>query len=436
MPRVLADVTPLRTSPNFRRLWLGQMVSGVGSQLTIVGVAYQTYQLTHSSFMVGLVSLVQFLPLLFGSLYGGSIADAHDRRRVLLVAQLALATTSLGLALNAGLAHPLLWPLFACTAASAAFQGLDMPARKAALPMIVSVADLPAANALQQVLFQLAAVVGPALAGLLIATSGLSVVYWCDVISFSAAIAAVVLLPALVPRGGGTRPGLRSIAEGMRYLRHERLLASTFLIDVNAMVFGMPRALFPALGTGLYGGGAGTVGLLYAAPAGGALIGALMTGWVGNVRRQGRAVVVAVVVWGAAIAVFGLIPILWVGLLLLALAGAADVISAVFRNSILQTTVPERLQGRLSGVFTAVVTGGPRLGDAEAGAVAAAAGVQASVVSGGLACVAGVGVIVWRIPELWSYDVRTSALPNAPPTRGMADAVEKAVEELTESEPG
>jgi len=222
----------------------------------------------------------------------------------------------------------------------------------------------------------------------------------------------------------------------MRYLRHQRLLASTFLIDVNAMVFGMPRALFPALGTGLYGGGAGTVGLLYAAPAGGALIGALMTGWVGNVRRQGRAVVVAVVVWGAAIAVFGLIPILWVGLLLLALAGAADVISAVFRNSILQTTVPERLQGRLSGVFTAVVTGGPRLGDAEAGAVAAAAGVQASVVSGGLACVAGVGVIVWRIPELWSYDVRTSALPNAPPTRGMADAVEKAVEELTESEPG
>jgi MFS family permease len=435
VPRVLADVTPLRHSPNFRRLWLGQMVSGVGSQLTIVGVAYQTYRLTGSSLMVGLVSLVQFLPLLFGSLYGGAIADAHDRRRVLLVAQLALATTSLGLALNAGLAHPLLWPLFVCTAASAAFQGLDLPARKAALPMIVSVDELPAANALQQVLFQLAAVVGPALAGLLIATSGLSVVYWCDVFSFGAAIAAVVMLPALVPRGGGTRAGLRSIAEGMRYLRHQRLLASTFLIDINAMVFGMPRALFPALGTGLYGGGAGTVGLLYAAPAGGALLGALMTGWVGNVRRQGRAVVVAVVVWGAAIAVFGLIPILWIGLVLLALAGAADVISAVFRNAILQTTVPERLQGRLSGVFTAVVTGGPRLGDAEAGTVAAVAGVQASVVSGGLACVAGVGAIVWKIPELWSYDVRTAALPNADATKGMAAAVQDAITELSESEP-
>jgi MFS family permease len=436
VPRVLADVTPLRHSPNFRRLWLGQMVSGVGSQLTIVGVAYQTYRLTGSSFMVGLVSLVQFLPLLFGSLYGGAIADAHDRRRVLLVAQLALATTSLVLALNAGLAHPRLWPLFLCTAASAAFQGLDMPARKAALPMIVPVDELPAANALQQVLFQLAAVVGPALAGLLIATSGLSVVYWCDVASFGAAIAAVVMLPALVPKGGGTRAGLRSIAEGMRYLRHQRLLASTFLIDINAMVFGMPRALFPALGTGLYGGGAGTVGLLYAAPAGGALIGALMTGWVGSVRRQGRAVVVAVIVWGAAIAVFGLVPILWVGLLLLAVAGAADVISAVFRNAILQTTVPERLQGRLSGVFTAVVTGGPRLGDAEAGAVAAVAGVQASVVSGGLACVAGVGAIVWKIPELWSYDVRTAPLPNADPAKGVAAAVQDAVTELSESEGG
>jgi MFS family permease len=436
VPRVLADVTPLRRSPEFRRLWLGQMVSGMGSQLTIVGVAYQTYRMTHSSFVVGLVSLVQLGPLLFGSLWGGSIADAHDRRRVLLVAQLVLCVTSIGLAVNAGLPHPLLWPVFACTAASAAFQGVDMPARKAALPMILATEELPAALALQQVLFQLAAVVGPAIAGLLIARTSLSVVYACDVVSFGAAVTAVLMLPSLVPSGGGTKAGLRSIAEGMRYLRGQRLLASTFLIDIDAMVFGMPRALFPALGTGLFGGGAGTVGLLYAAPAGGALIGALLTGWVAGVRRQGRAVIVAVVVWGAAIAAFGVIPVLWIGILLLALAGAADVVSAVFRNAILQMTVPEHLQGRLGGVFTAVVTGGPRLGDAEAGAVAALGGVQTSVVSGGLACIAGVALLVWRVPELWTQDTRAAALAGADPRLGIAGAVHDAVVELTESEGG
>ncbi len=430
MPRLLADISPLRKHRAFRRLWFGQAISGLGSQLTIVGVAYQTYRLTNSSFMVGLVSLVQLGPLLVGALWGGSIVDAHDRRRVLLVTQVVLAATSLGLAVNAALPHPVLWPVFACTAASAAFQGVDMPARRAALPMIMPLEDLPAALALQQVLFQLASVVGPAAAGLLIAKLSLSVVYACDVASFGAGLTAVVLLPSLVPMGGGTPAGWRSVAEGMRYLRGQRLLASTFLIDIDAMVFGMPRALFPALGTHFFGGGAGTVGLLYSAPAAGALVGALLTGWVAAVRRQGRAVIVAVVAWGAAIAVFGLVRVLWVGLLLLALAGAADVVSAVFRNAILQMTVPDHLQGRLNGVFTAVVTGGPRLGDAEAGAVAAVGGVQLSVVSGGLACIAGVGLLVWRVPELWRQDVRA-------PTRAKErEAVVDAVIELTESEPG
>jgi MFS family permease len=432
VPRLFADVSPLRKHRAFRRLWLGQVVSGLGSQLTIVGIAYQTYRLTGSSFMVGLVSLVQLAPLLVGSLWGGSIVDAHDRRRVLLVTQVALAATSLGLAVNAALPHPVLWPIFLCTAASAGFQGVDMPARRAALPMIVPHDDLPAAIALQQVLFQLTAVVGPALAGLLIATTSLSFVYAADVASFGAGFTAVVLLPALVPAGGGTPAGWRSVAEGMRYLRGQRLLASTFWIDINAMVFGMPRALFPALGTQFFGGGAGTVGLLYAAPAAGALVGALLTGWVSAVRRQGRAVVIAVIVWGAAIAVFGLIPILWVGLLLLAVAGAADVVSAVFRNAILQMTVPDHLQGRLNGVFTAVVTGGPRLGDAEAGAVAAIAGPQVSVVSGGLACIGGVGLIVWKVPELWRHDVRATSRA----VQKEREAVVDAVIELSESEPG
>jgi MFS family permease len=432
VPRVFADVTPLRRNRNFRRLWLGQMVSGMGSQLTIVGIAFEAYRMTHSSFVVGLVSLVQLGPLLVGSLWGGSVVDAHDRRRVLIVAQLVLGATSLGLTVNASLPHPMLWPVFACTAASAAFQGVDMPARRAALPMIMPIEELPAALALQQVLFQLAAVVGPAVAGVLIASSGLPVVFGCDAASFAAALVAVVLLPPLVPSGGGTKAGWKSVAEGMRFLRGQRLLASTFVIDIDAMVFGMPRALFPALGTGLFGGGAGTVGLLYSAPAAGALVGALLTGWVAGVRRQGRAVVVAVVAWGAAIAAFGLIPVLWIGLGLLAIAGAADVISAVFRTAILQTTVPDHLQGRLGGVFTAVVTGGPRLGDAEAGAVAAIGGVQTSVVSGGVACVAGVALILWRVPELWSYEVTTRARVVTSTTEALRDAVV----ELTESDPG
>ena len=216
MPRLLADITPLRKHRAFRRLWLGQVVSGMGSQLTIVGVAYQTYRLTHSSFMVGLVSLVQLGPLLIGSLWGGSIVDAHDRRRVLLVTQVTLAATSLGLAVNAALPHPVLWPVFACTAASAAFQGVDMPARRAALPMILPLEELPAALALQQVLYQLSAVVGPAIAGLLIAKTSVSVVYGADCASFGAGLAAVLLLPTLVPSGGGRPAGWRSVAEGMR----------------------------------------------------------------------------------------------------------------------------------------------------------------------------------------------------------------------------
>jgi len=432
MARLFADTRPLRVHRAFRRMWFGQLVSGMGSQLTIVGVAYQTYRLTHSSFAVGLVSLAQLGPLLVGSLWGGSIADARDRRRLLLMTNVLMATTSAGLAVNAGLGHPRLWPLFVCTAGSAGFQALDMPARRAALPMIVPPEDLPAALALQQVLYQTALVVGPALAGLLIARAGLGTVFSIDVASFAAAFASAWLLPPLVPRGGGTRAGLKSITEGLRYLRGKRLIASTFWIDLAAMVFGMPRALFPALGTGLFHGGAGTVGLLYSAPGVGALIGALLTGWVAQVRRQGRAVVAAVSVWGAAIAAFGAVPILWVGLLLLAVAGAADVISAVFRNAIMQMTTPERLQGRLSGTYFAVVTGGPRLGDLEAGGVAALRDAQFSVVSGGVACLAGVALVVWRVPELWRHDAGARAGSAAAVDDQLLAALDDAAHELGE----
>ena len=429
MPRVLADLTPLRVHRNFRRLWLGQLVSGFGSQLTIVGVSYQAYRLSHSTLIVGLVSLAQLGPLLIGSLIGGSIVDAKDRRKVLLVTQVVLASASLGLAVNATFPHPRLWPLFVLTSAGAAVQGLDWPARKAVVPMLVPPEDLPAALALQQILQQFGMVAGPAVAGLLIASVGLGAVYGIDVATFGAAMLAVLLLPRLVPTGGGRQAGLASIREGLHYLRGQRLLASTFWIDIDAMVFGMPRAVFPALGTGLFGGGAATVGLLYAAPAAGAFIGSLLTGWVSSVRRQGRAIVIAIVVWGAAISAFGLIPVLWVGLILLALAGAADVVSAVFRNAVLQTTVPEQLQGRMSGVFISVVSGGPRLGDAEAGAAAAIGGAQFAVWSGGLACIAGALLLARRIPELWGYDSAAGL------GTGSVEASTTAAAELSESEP-
>jgi hypothetical protein len=262
---------------------------------------------------------------------------------------------------------------------------------------------------------QCALVAGPALAGVLIGAVGLSAAYGIDVATFGASLTAGALLPPLHPTGGGTPVGMRSVVEGVRYLRGQRLLAATYWIDLNAMVFGMPRAVFPALGTGMFHGGAGAVGLLYAAPGAGALAGSALTGWVGGIRRQGRAVAVSVAAWGVAITAFGVVPALWAGLLLLAVAGAADAISSVFRQAILQTSTPQHLQGRLGGTFFAVVTGGPRLGDLETGAAAAVAGPQFAVWSGGLACVAGVMVLIWRVPELWNGRTASRAAPGLSP---------------------
>jgi MFS family permease len=399
--RFIVDISPLRKHRHFRRLWVGQVVSGLGSQLTLVAVSFQAYALTRSTLIVGLIGLAQLVPLLAGALWGGTLADAMDRKKVLVLTQLAMATGVGGLVVNASLAHPRVWPLFICTAANAGFQGVDWPTRRAALPMLVDAEDVTSAIALQTTIQQLALVAGPALAGALIASVGLGAVYGIDVGSFAVALVAVLLLPALVPSGGGTPMGLRSMTEGFRHLRRERLLSATYWIDLNAMIFGMPRAVFPALGVGLFGGGAGTVGLLYAAPGAGALLGSLVTGWCSRVRHQGRAVAACVTVWGITIALFGIVPVLWIGLIFLALAGAADVVSAVFRQAVQQRAVPEHLQGRLSGTFFAVVAGGPRLGDAETGVAAAIDGPQFAVWTGGAACLVGVALLLWRVPELW-----------------------------------
>jgi MFS family permease len=402
--RLLADLTPLRVSRDFRLLFAGNSVSYLGRQLTVVAIPYQVFTITDSSLAVGMIGLVTVVPLVALSLAGGAIADAMDRRRLMLITQLLSAATSAGLALNASSSSPQLWPIYVLAALSAGLAGVDMPARSATIPRLVGRELYPSAAALGQIQFQVGQVVGPALAGVIISQVSLAAAYWIDVASFAAAVLAILMIAPQPPEGGGTRASLASIKEGIRYVKGRRLLVGTFLIDIDAMVFGMPRALFPALGTGFFGGGPLTVGLLYAAPAAGALIGALLTGWVGSVRRQGRAVIIAVIVWGAAIAAFGLVPWLPLGLFMLALAGAADVVSAVFRNTILQLSVPDGLRGRLSSVHIAVVTGGPQLGDAEAGAVAAVTSPRFSVVSGGLACILGVAALVRWVPELARYD--------------------------------
>jgi len=412
--RFFVDLGPLRSSREFRWLYAGQLVSFLGSQLTIVAVPFQVFRLTHSSLQVGLVSLAQLGPLIAGSLIGGSIADGHDRRRVLLVTEVLLGLTSVGLALNATVSHPALWPLYAITALAAGLSGVERPARNAALPGLVAPEQLPAAYALWQILLQVGAVAGPGLAGLLLAGTGLSAVYWIDAATFVAAFASVLAMAPMPPAGGGRRAGFGSIVEGLRWLRGRPVIQGVFLIDINAMVLGMPRALFPALGTEVFHGGAQAVGYLYAAPGAGALLGAVTTGWVGGVRRQGRAVIIAVMVWGAAIAGFGATDWLPLALVLLAVAGWADVISAVFRSTMLQRSIPDELRGRLSALQIAVVTGGPRLGDFEAGAVAAATDVGISVISGGLACIGG-AVLVGRL--LPGFAMYRPPAPDHPPGR-------------------
>lgn len=417
---VVVDVAPLRTSHGFRWLFAGQAGAQLARQLLVVAVPYQVFVLTGSSLLVGMVGLVQIAPLIAFSVLGGTAADAFDRRRLLQLVEILMALTCVGFALNAG-ASAALWPIFVLIALNAAVAGAESPARTAMIPSLVSPAQLPSAFALNQTLNQTAQVVGPALAGVIIARLGIGAAYWLSAGAGLFTALALIPLGPQKPEGATGRITLQATVEGWRYLRSVPLLQQTFLIDLNAMVFGMPRALFPVIGTVVLGGDAATVGLLHAAPGAGALAGAVTTGWVGRIRRQGRAVVVAVCVWGAAIAAFGLTRNLTAALLLLAIAGAADVVSNVFRNTILQMAVPDALRGRLTAFKVALAGGGPRLGDAEAGAVAALTTPTISVVSGGLASVIGTVLIAWRGRDIWSQSTDDPAPPiegiQSPPTR-------------------
>jgi MFS family permease len=396
--RILVDTTPLRESRDFRLLFTGQLISMLGNQLTVVAIPYQVYGMTHSSLQVGLISLAQLFPFLAGALLAGPIGDAVDRRRIMVWTAVALTLTSGAMAVNAALPDPSLAALYVISALAAGFMGFSNTARMASVPGMVERRRLPAAFAMMQIIIQVGTVVGPALSGILL-TIGLPLVYALDALSFVVAIITSSLLAPIPPSGHAA--GLtawQSTKEGLRYLRTRPALQGVYLIDINAMVFGMPRALFPAMAESVFGGGTITLGFLYAAPGVGALIGAVTTGWVESLRRQGWAVIVAVTVWGAAIAVFGLVDTLWVALVLLAIAGWADVISAVLRNTMLQTSIPERFRSRMSSIQMAVVQGGPRLGDLESGAVATLTSLEFAVVSGGLACIAGAAIIGALLP--------------------------------------
>jgi MFS family permease len=398
------DLTPLRESRDFRLLFAGQAVSFFGSMMTFVAVPWQVYRLTKSSFAVGMLGVTEFAPVFVTAFVGGALADAFDRRRTLRIPEDLIAALTVVLVFNSLLARPRVWVIFSATALFAALNALQRPSLDALIPRLVSAEQMPAAIALRSLSSIIGMIGGPALGGLLVATLGPATTYSVDLATFAASLVALWLMRAAPPPPGAAGPSLRSIMEGLRYARSRPELLGTYLIDINAMFFGMPMALFPAVADG-FGGGA-SVGLLYAAPAFGAMCVTLTSGWAKRVSRHGAAVALAAASWGLAIVAFGLAPRLWAALLCLAWAGASDMVSGLFRSLIWNQTIPDRLRGRLAGIEMVSYTTGPLLGNAESGIVAGLFGVRASVVSGGVLCVAGTALLSLLLPAFLRYDGR------------------------------
>ena len=404
---VLTDVRPLRVSPPFRRLFVGNTISQLGQQMTNVAVAIQVYSLTESSFYVGLVGVFALVPLVVLGLYGGSIADAVDRRTLALAASGGLWAVSVAFAVQAIVwDESPLWLLYALIAIQSGFYAVNNPARSAMVPRLLDAELVPAASALSSASYNLGFTLGPVLGALAITWQGFAAAYLIDVVTFSAAYYALLRLPRMPPGQDSPRAGLRSVLDGLRFLRSAPNLRMTFVVDLCAMVLAQPRALFPALAYKVYGGGAGVVGVLQAAPAAGSLLAFLFSGWLSRVRMQGLAVVVSIVVYGLAVGGVGLTDALWVGVAFLALSGMADMVSAAFRSTILQVAAPDQLRGRLQGVFIVVVSGGPRAGDFLAGSVAGGVGERTALVVGGLACVVGVLTAAALSRRFLAYDAR------------------------------
>ena len=409
--RALAlDISPLRESKPYLALWLGQVVSLLGSQMRLVAVPWQIFQITGSTVAVGLVGLIEVVPLIAFSLIGGAFADVTDRKKVVGLSNVGLLLSAAALALITFAGEASLVWIYAITAVSSALSAIERPTRVAMMPSLVKEEHIPAVMALRQVAFQTTQMVGPAIGGLMIASFSLGWVYVIDAATFLAAQASLRWIPSLPPGDEGPKAGWAAIRDGLRHAFKTPLLRSIFFIDLIAMIFGMPRAVFPALADDVFHIGASGLGFLYAAPAAGAFLAAMLGGWVVRIRRQGLAVIVAVAAWGGAITMAGLsLWSLWVTLVFLAAAGAADVYSAIFRGTMILQTTPDSLRGRVSAVNIMVVTGGPRIGDIEAGLAAGLIGAGPSVVVGGLACLAGTALVSWTIPALRRYRSTTSA---------------------------
>lgn len=421
--KLFADTTPLR-QPDFRRLWWAGIPTVIGGNLTIFAVPVQLYALTQSSAYVGLAGIFALVPLIVFGLWGGAWADAMDKRVLLIVASCGLALASSLLWLQAALSLDNVWVVLCLLAVQQAFFAVNSPTRAAAIPRMLPNAQLPAANSLNMTVAQFGAIVGPLLAGFLLGWVDLSTLYLIDAVTCLAPIWVTFRLSAMPPTEsavGASRWGFAAVFEGFRYLAGNTVVLMSFVVDLIAMIFGMPRALFPQMAHESFGGpvdGGTTMALLAAGMSVGAVLGGVFSGWLPRVRRQGLAVIVAIVVWGLAMVGFGVAGglarghagvLLWVAFAFLALGGAADMVSAAFRSTILQQAASDELRGRLQGVFLVVVAGGPRVADALHGAAAAALGTTLTAAGGGALVVVGVLVAAVAVPAFVTYRVGVAA---------------------------
>jgi MFS family permease len=403
------DLRPLRHSRDFRWLFASGLVTYLGSMVTYVALPFQVAELTGSFVAVGLIGLAELVPLVVFGLWGGAIADAVDRRRMVLVTEVAMLVLAVVLLVNALLPSPQLWLLYVVAMLLAAADGLQRPSLEAIVPRVVAHDELAAAGALISLRWQLGGIVGPALGGLLVAAFGVWSAYAFDALTFLVSAMALWRLRAIPPGEAAEPASLRRIAEGMRYAWSRKDLLGTYAIDLLAMTLAFPYALFPFLAEDL--GAPWALGLLYSAGAVGSLLATATSGWTSHVHRHGRAVVFAAIGWGLAIAGAGLAREVWLVLLMLGLAGAADMVSGLFRMLIWNQTIPDELRGRMAGIELLSYSIGPTLGQVRASGVAQLTSLRVSIVSGGLLCAVGGAALAAALPSLWRYDARTD--PNA-----------------------
>ena len=398
---MLIDISPLRISRDYRLLFFGQLISAFGTAMSFVVVPVQVYQLTGSTLLVGLLSASEFVLILLMAFVGGAYADFIDKRKMLRLTEIGQTLVTAALVFNATLVRPQIWLLFVCAALHAGLAALQRPSFESMLQKIVPLELMASVSALNSLRWNVTTILGPSLAGIILARYGASIAYSIDLVTFAASLTAVFLIRAVPsPSQIEQRPTLKSVAEGLSYAWKRKDILGTYLIDMNAMFFGMPAALFPAMAANF---GAGTVGFFYAAPSVGALVATLTSGWAKKVNRHGLFVAIAAALWGVAMIFFGLAQNLYLALFFLALAGGFDMISAVFRMTIWSQTIPHYLRGRLAGLEMISYTSGPKLGDAEAGIVATLFSVRASIVSGGILCVVGSAIISLLLPEFIKY---------------------------------